>query len=223
MIFVYHDINIISKNENTVSIIVFVFQMLLILITNKKVVSLQEFFLKQDKDNVVICFDDGYKHVKKYALFILKIFRFPFEIFVCSDFVKKGDYGNKKYLSLKDLKSIVTNKIRIQYHTKSHKRLTEINNQDELKTEIVCPDFLKNVDEKGFDYIAYPYWVWNKNVIDIVKENYRGARSGNGYANNTMYAFDSVKVKNSIIDMWKFLTADKRPETLAGAEERKEV
>ena len=83
-----------------------------------------------------------------------------------------------------------------------HKLLTEIINEKELLDELICPDWLKEIDLKGFKYLAYPFWRYNDNIIDIIQKYYIGARSGNGFSNNTQYAMDSIKV-TSKTNIWR--------------------
>jgi len=192
VILVYHNISIKSKDENTLSFLDFVLQMLKLKIKNTKIVSLNEYDV--NSDNVVIAFDDGFHNVLKYAYPILKLFKYHFEIFICDKYVKEANSGNKHFLNIDELKFLVRNGAHLQYHSKSHKNLTAISNNDELECEIICPEDLRKLDKNGFKFFAYPFWVYNDSVINIVKKYYRGARSGNGYADNSEYALDSVKV-----------------------------
>jgi hypothetical protein len=67
-----------------------------------------------------------------------------------------------------------------------------------LEEEIIVPENIKLLDNKGFQWFAYPSWRWNNKVMDIVKRYYKGARSGNGFAkNNEIYALDSIKIQNN--------------------------
>lgn len=195
MILVYHDIAVKSNHENVVDIFHFFLQMLSLKISGKKVVPLKEYSIKGN--NIVIAFDDGYYHQKKYALPVLKFFNFPFELFICEDIVNLANNGNKKRLTSENLKYMVKNGAHLQYHTKSHPHLWEIDDSEKLKEEIICPQWLKDMDKNGFEYLAYPSWQYNEKVLNIVKQYYKGARSGNGYGDNSQFAMNSIKITNN--------------------------
>lgn len=196
MILVYHNVSIKSKDENTVSIFVFILQMLRIKFSNLRVVTMREYFENSNKDNlIVLTFDDGFRGVLKYAYPVLRFLNFQFELFICEKFVKLADEGEKHFLNSKELKFLVRNGAVLQYHTKLHLRLTDLVDE-ELEKEIVCSDELKALDVNGFEFIAYPYWVYDDRVKNIVEKYYKGAISGNGHADDSLYALDSIKVLN---------------------------
>lgn len=138
-ILVYHKILLHSNEENCVDLFHFFFQMLYLKITKKNVICLDNYY-SSHRNTVVLTFDDGYSCIKKYALPILKLFNFPFELFICDDFVKSAESGNKDFLSINDLKYLKENGAKLQYHTKSHKKLIETNTIKELEEEIICPN-----------------------------------------------------------------------------------
>lgn len=186
MILTYHKISFFYENEITINIFRFIYQM------NKlkkySVVYLNEYDL-EDKHQFVITFDDGYQGIVKYAIPVLKWFKYPFEVFVCEKFLKNGGI----FIGFDDLQKIIRNRGRLQYHSKNHYNLLEINDLGCLENEIKCPEYLKQYDLSGFNYFAYPYWHYNEKIIDIVKRYYKGARSGNGLANGTIWALNSIK------------------------------
>ena len=87
---------------------------------------------------------------------------------------------------------------RLQYHSRTHPRLETIKDMETLKEEIKVPEHLKKLDPKGFKFFAYPFWTYNTDVINVVKKYFQGARSGNGYANGTIYALDSERQGRTI-------------------------
>lgn len=194
MILVYHNIELISKDENTVNLLNFIKQMFVLL--KYDVVHLDDYDETNTK-HTVLCFDDGYKNIIRYALPILKIFNYPFEVFVVNDFINQAQNGNTRFMNIKDLQKCKKNNGRIQYHSKSHPDLSLIFNKNILEQEIICPDSLKQLDSFGFKYFAYPFWKFNDVVYNIVKENYVGALSGNSFANKTNWAMDRKKILNS--------------------------
>jgi peptidoglycan/xylan/chitin deacetylase (PgdA/CDA1 family) len=192
VILTYHKIKCFKgKDAIATGLIPFFLQMFLI--RKKHVVYLEE-YTPANEDQFVITFDDGYREVIKYALPVLRIFKYPFEIFVVGDFIKAAESGNKNYLDTKDIAIILKNRGRLQYHSRTHPHLELINDLCILEDEIKPPEWLRTLDPKGFKYFAYPFWVYNNDVITLVKKYYCGARSGNGCANDTVYALDSKRL-----------------------------
>jgi hypothetical protein len=91
-----------------------------------------------------------------------------------------------------------TSKGRLQYHTKTHYCLTDLDDMDTLEKEIQLPAGLQELDPAGFSWLAYPYCGFNDRIIEIVKKHYRGARAGpNGKNRNypdAVFAMKSVMV-----------------------------
>lgn len=194
MILTYHKITFPHKRDNiSTSMFSFLWTLIFLRITRKKIVYLSEYD-PDNKNHFVITFDDGYREVLKYALPLLYLFRCPFEVFLVENFFNEAEQGNKNYLDKNDLGRIIKKGGRLQYHSKSHPRLDEIKDLATLESEIKVSEKVKTLDPKGFDYFAYPYWTYNDEVIGIVKKYYRGARSGNGHADGTLYAMDSKRM-----------------------------
>ena len=190
MILTYHNVDLFSKDDLTVNIFNFVRQMLRL--RKYKVVYLKDYNTFDDRQ-VVITFDDGYIGVLKYAIPILKLFNYPFEVFICKNFL-----DTKNFIKTTDLYKIINSNGRLEYHSKNHYNLKEIKEISVLEEEISPPEELKIYDKYGFKYFAYPYWQYSLAVINIVKKYYNGARSGNGFSNNTIWALDSIKMNNNI-------------------------
>ena len=192
-IYVYHKVNWYKNDENTVSLFKFLFQMIILKLKKEKVVPLNEY--NNNGDSIVLTFDDGDKTICKYVAPILNLLKFPYEIFVCDNFVSLAENGNSDYLNVSDLKSLVKNGAHIQYHSKSHIDLTQLLSETEILSEIICPDYIKDIDKDGCSFFAYPYWKNNTKLKNIISKYYTGARSGNGYADNSCYSMDSIKMK----------------------------
>lgn len=188
MIYTYHIVK--SKINDTITITPWRFFLDMLKLMNKQVIYLEDYDTN-NQNQVVITFDDGYINFKKYALPILKIFRYPFELFVVGDWV-----GKNGFLSQDDLKEIVSVGGRLEYHTKTHANLEELKTNEEIFEEISVPENLKELDKKGFHFLAYPFWKYNENVIRIARDvcHYKGALSGNGYGDNSNnFALNRIK------------------------------
>jgi peptidoglycan/xylan/chitin deacetylase (PgdA/CDA1 family) len=198
MILTYHHVRWRSRDENTVSLFSFVRQMFAL--RRKKIVYLAD-YLPTDPNQIVISFDDGYRDLFKFALPVLRFFKFPFEVFIVEDFYNTTHHTpHTTYMNQEELLEVVKHGGRLQYHSKSHPSLDQINDIRELEREIRCPEEIKKLDPLGFTFFAYPFWRWNDEVIEVMKKYYKGARSGNGFAKDgECYAMDSVKVKDATI------------------------
>lgn len=192
MILTYHSVHSKVKNSNTVNFFVFILQLLYLKLRGKSFVTLKN-YNKEDKKQIVIRFDDVDKKTLRYVIPVLKVFKAPAEFFICESFVLSQD---RYWASVTDLKNIVKKGFRLQYHSKTHPDLSAITDLQVLEEEIRIPEFLKEIDHEGFEYFAYPYWVYNDNVVEIVKKFYKAALSGNGKSNYTNWAMDSIKMKN---------------------------
>lgn len=194
MILTYHKISLTKTDKITVNLWNFIRQMFAA--KKYKVVYLSEYNMN-DKSQVVLRFDDGYKSVLKYAVPVLKFFGYPFEVFIVEDFYKRAEKGDKNLLNKKDLEKIIKAGGRLQYHTKSHPDLSLTEDIRKLEDELICPEYLKLLDKNGFEFLAYPFWKYNSETIKIVQAYYKGACSGNGFAENNDYSMDGIRVESN--------------------------
>jgi len=164
MIYTYHRVKFKIEDTITITPLRFFFDMFGLL--GKKVVNLNE-YCPDNKNHVVLTFDDGYRDFLKYAFPILKFFRYPFELCICNDFLSWG----AKFLNIDDLKFLVNNGARLQYHGKSHKDLTTLETDDEILEEIICPENIKELDKEGFRFFVYPNWNTNNHIAELVAKN----------------------------------------------------
>ena len=186
MILVYHRIKTKINDTITIHPIRFICDMICIL--KNQVVFLEDYD-PMNPNHVVLTFDDGYKDFLKYALPILKFFKYPFELGIIGDMVGKNGFLNED-----DLKNIVKNGGRLQYHTKTHIDLTTLDSEEKIKEEIKVPEKLCKIDKNGFKFLFYPFWKYNDLIIDILKkENYKGALSGNGYGNKDKFSLERIR------------------------------
>lgn len=93
-------------------------------------------------------------------------------LFVMGDYVGKDnsfDVGmpREDYCSWDEIVELAKQGCKIGWHTRSHRDLTTIEDEDELVKEIKPPF--------PMDYFAYPYGRWNDRVIQIVKKYYKKA------------------------------------------------
>lgn len=139
----------------------------------KKVKSLEEIINDKQINSVAITFDDGYDDIFKKALPILKKHGLKAAVFVTCDgkTVDRIELGNnKKLLNLDQIKKLHIEGWEIGFHSKTHKDLSKLNEQ-ELKKEVIEG---KNQLEKqlGFKlrYFSFPKGKYSKKIIKTVME-----------------------------------------------------
>ncbi|MDD4910359.1 MAG: polysaccharide deacetylase family protein [Candidatus Omnitrophica bacterium] len=126
--------------------------------------------------SAVITFDDGYKSVLTNALPVLKEFGFPATLFVNISFIENkvpaGLYWHDwDMLSWDDVKGLREAGLSIGSHALSHRRLTEMNEQ-ELEYEVLKSKGLIESHVGGqVNTFSYPHGIFNKNVKDAVRRS----------------------------------------------------
>lgn len=157
-------------------------------------------FNNYDENNpkhIVITFDDGSDSIMS-VLPILKKYKYKFSIFIVGDWI-----GKKGFLNYDDLRKIVKLGGNLQWHTKTHKNLTTISDND-LISELTIDKNIKKLDPNGFQVLAYPFWAYNERIINFCKKmGFKKCRSGNNFKtnlseinnNNNKYYLDSIKMK----------------------------
>jgi len=168
---------------------------------NKKVVYLDDYDAS-DPDQYVITFDGIYENVYKYALPILKHFDYPFEFFIIGDTVGKGNEFDKvepyaKFASTDSLVQLVMGGARLQWHSKTHARLTKETSQDVYSTELSVPAELQKLDKKGFSWYAYPHGERNNQYRQEVSTRFKGALACGDSDNNDNYDLERLTVFES--------------------------
>lgn len=188
VILVYHKLAEDHHDNLTVDLQTFEDQMMYL--RHKKVVFLDDYD-RANPDHVVIRLDDGDRRSVYYAMRVLKKLNYPFEVFVCGRY-----WGKDGKIGSDDVPVILKNGGRLQYHTNTHPFSMTAMSESELEREFRVPEVLKNIGNNCFNWLAYPYWKWNDAIKRVAKEHFRGALSGNGFADDSQYAMDSVKIDN---------------------------
>lgn len=149
-------------------------------IRHKKIVSLDD-YNPNNPDHIVLTFDDGNKNVLEYAVPIMKKLSYPFEIFIVSNYIGKLSFDTREPIvdmcSVNDLKEIVKNGGRLQWHTKNHPNFSKMKNLTKIEKELIVPEELSKIDKKGFRWFAYTYGIFNKDHVRLVKKRFKGAVS----------------------------------------------
>ncbi|MBP7791645.1 MAG: polysaccharide deacetylase family protein [Candidatus Goldbacteria bacterium] len=160
-------------------------------------------------NSVLITIDDGYRSLYDIAFPLLKKYEFPATIFIYSVF-----FGGKNNLNEDMIKEMMKFNFDVGSHSYTHPNLTKRNNfsSDEeylsfLEKEIIkSKTFFESKLKMPVETFAYPYGLYSKEIIQIVKKaGYRAAFSvvtgmnvsdTPGYALHRTLIFNSTTVKS---------------------------
>jgi len=169
-------------------------------IKHKKIVYLDDYD-PSDPNHVVITFDGVYNNVLMFAAPILNKFKYPFELFVTSNYIGLNNNFDKgellaDFAGIDDLKKLIKLGGRLQWHTKSHLNLKDINDENIIKNELEIPLEIKEIDKNGFKWFAYPYGEFNTNVVNEVKKQFKGGLSCSQGNDSDVYILNRVTCTN---------------------------
>lgn len=155
-----------KKGYFTVSRSQFEDQLRIIKDSSKSVLSLSDDkFLSNN--SLCITFDDGYKNNLSVALPLLSKYRFPFTVFIVTDFIKKSI---KDYLSPFELKEL-SQYAHIGLHGKTHRPLNTLP-PEELACELLeSRKYLEDLLGKTIDIMSYPHGGVSTLVKEKIKES----------------------------------------------------
>ena len=147
-----------------------------------RVVPLDEYEPSNPK-HVAITFDGIYDNVFAYALPILKRFGYPFELFVVGETIGKDNEFDRdaeppaKFADISELETMVRHGGRLQWHGRSHKDLSTVEDCETLDSELSVPQELRKLDSNGFTWFAYPNGKHSDLAIERVRRVFRGGVS----------------------------------------------
>lgn len=180
MILMYHKVDLEPVTEWWVSVDAFYRQMCDL--RGYQVVALDD-YEPQNPQHVVITFDGVYDGVVRHAAPILSHFGYPFELFVIGDHLGKDNSFDQhveppaRFASEAQLRSAVAHGARIQWHSKSHRRLTGLS-REEIEREVTVPAGLRDqFSERDFRWFAFPHGEHGADVVDRVRARFAGALS----------------------------------------------
>lgn len=196
MILLYHKIGLSSPSQWWVTVDAFYRQ--LCELGGRRVVNLDEYD-PADPEQVVITFDGVYQDVLRYAAPLLNRKRFPFELFISGDHVgadNEFDSGEPpaRFANENDLQKLVQLGGRLQWHTRSHRKLLQIEDSCELAREFEVPEKLKKLDPFGFRWLAYPYGAFSAQSRKMAETFFQGAVSVNQGSDSDRYCLNRIPV-----------------------------
>jgi len=198
MILMYHKVDLNSRTMWWVTAHEFYRQM--VELSSKEVVYLDDYDVN-NPNQVVITFDGIYKNVHSYAMPILKHFNYPFELFLTSQYIGNDNSFDSveplsDFTTEDELRELVENGGRLQWHTISHPNLKEVTDVNFIAKELTVPENIKALDEKGFTWFAYPHGEFNDVVLEETKKRFTGAVSCHQGGNRNNHLLDRLTVVN---------------------------
>lgn len=169
-------------------------------ISNKEVVYLEDYDVN-NKNQVVITFDGVYKNILEFALPILKHFKYPFELFLTSEYIGLSNEfdsiePNAIFANREELIDLVNEGGRLQWHTKSHLNFKNIQDLNLIINELIVPNDIKRLDTDGFTWFAYPHGEFNDLAIKEVRKQFKGAVSCNQGNDIDKFILNRITVEN---------------------------
>ncbi|WP_315078057.1 polysaccharide deacetylase family protein [uncultured Clostridium sp.] len=149
--------------------------------------------LEIPKKSVVITLDDGYKDNYTNAFPILKEFKMNATMFIIADYLD-GDV----YVLPSQVKEMSDYGIDIEDHTLTHRELSTLNYDEQLKEVKESKIKLENITGKNINFIAYPSGSYNSETLKAVKEaGYSMAftvKKGQAHKDDNQYEINRVLV-----------------------------
>lgn len=141
----------------------------------------------------IITFDDGYKDLITNALPLLKKYDFKATCLIISNLIGKRNIWDefkenikdKELMNLSDINYWLKNGMKIGSHSKNHKKLTKLDENEKIDEIINSKNELESLTGSAIDSFCYPYGLYNENIVNIVKEKYDFAFTTNRARFNT--------------------------------------
>jgi peptidoglycan/xylan/chitin deacetylase (PgdA/CDA1 family) len=141
----------------------------------------------EDRDGIVITFDDGEKNIYDYAFPLLKKYGLPALVFLIAGYIgRNNDWdisltGHRlKHLTWDEIREMQKGGVRFGSHGMSHRNLTRLHSV-ELEQEILGSKAVLEKEIGPVDAISYPFNRINPEVLDKVrKAGYKYGFGGDG-------------------------------------------
>lgn len=156
---------------------------------------------------VIISLDDGWENQYIHAFPILTKYHYPATFFVVANYV-----GGRGFLSLDQLRAMVTAGMSIGSHSRSHPRLERITSPKVLWDEIYgSKKILETELSVPVTEFAYPYGSYNAAAVTMVRlAGYKAARAcnfGNLHSTNDVYWLSAVIAPGDLATFKKIFSA----------------
>jgi glycosyltransferase involved in cell wall biosynthesis len=153
-------------------------------------------------DHVCVTFDGVYENVLEYAARPMRERGVPFEVFITSDYIGRGNEFDAsepyaKFCNREQLSKLTAMGGRLQWHTRSHRDLCALSDE-ELAYELTIPDDVRALDPGGFTWFAYPYGRCSDRIRTAVSRNFRGAVACDSGAPEDLFRLPRLTVLDSM-------------------------
>jgi GT2 family glycosyltransferase/peptidoglycan/xylan/chitin deacetylase (PgdA/CDA1 family) len=199
VILMYHKVDLRPRTMWWVSVDAFHRQMNAL--AGYRVVALDDYD-PADPRQIVITFDGPYEDVVTYAAPVLAEFGYPFELFVVGDWMGRvNDFDAAepaaRFASLEQLEQLTKFGGRIQWHTRTHARLSA-DNESRWDHELDVDDRLRaRFAPPHLQWFSYPHGDFAAGVADRVRSRFAGAVACDADADDTVYRLRRVTVTES--------------------------
>jgi len=208
-VLLYHSINE-NMDNNEIDILEFEKQILYLKNNNYDSISISQ-IEPNNKNQIILTFDDGYKDIISLVLPILKKYNFKAICFIVSNHIgkynlwdaNKNNFKKKELLNKSDLVEWLNNGMMIGSHSHNHLDLTKLDNQALEEEILTSKKILEDTFSTSITDFCYPFGKTNFNSYNVVKKNYNNAFT----TNRSRYfhrKHDSLLIPR--IDMGKKLT-----------------
>ena len=195
MIVMYHKVDVITPGRWWVSDKQFN-QQICRLKKKYQIVHLDDYQIGS-RDQAVLTFDDAYENVFNHAFPILRRHNIPFEIFVNGDFFGEWnefdqDEVKTRFCNLTHLEEMSRFGGRIQWHSKSHKYLPGLNDEELNKQLAIEQSLRNNFPDPHLKWFSYPYGAHDDLVLSKVRKLFCGAVSVKDGSDSDIYQLNRV-------------------------------
>jgi peptidoglycan/xylan/chitin deacetylase (PgdA/CDA1 family) len=164
---------------------------------------------------IIISFDDGWQNQFVHALPVLEKYHYRATFFIVTDKV-----GQRGFFSWPQLRSMLSEGMRIGSHSLSHPNLLKVRDANQLRDQIYrSKEILESQLNTKIDEFAYPYGAYDSTIAELVREaGYKAARAcchGPAKLQTDVYKLRALMVPNDLTAFQKYLGARPPLETPA--------
>ena len=165
-----------------------------------KVIPLEEGYYRMregrlEPGSVVITFDDGYRNALDTGVNNLARYNFPATFFLTTEFLHSDKdrpekrAGEGEYATWEQVRTVISDSLfTIGSHGVSHRRLTELSQEERMNELSVSKSILEEKVTRSIDFFSFPHGAWDREIRqEVERAEYLGACSsiGGGNTHNT--------------------------------------
>ncbi len=141
---------------------------------------------------VALTFDDCFVYFYNNAFPLLKKYNQKASIYIICNYV-----NGPNYLTSDQIKEMIdSGLVSVQTHTLTHRELTSLSLNEMQKELVDSKKYLESTYDIKVDTICYPIGKYNKNIIEVAKNNYKYglAMSGGVYYSNKHNLYEIPRI-----------------------------